>query len=91
MACFVDVQNAVEMVELVANCAGKKALGFQDVLFAVAVLIGNGDLHRTGNDTALSTNGKAAFPAVLFPFLQNNGRVDKFKIPFFHVHDGKAA
>ena len=45
------------MVKLVANRARKKAFGFDDMLFAETVLIGKGEFHRSGNDTAFPADG----------------------------------
>ena len=78
---FVNVQHAVEVVELVTNRAGKKALGFHRLRIAVSVLIGHRNFHRAGNDSLFRADGKTAFPTALFPFLRNNFGVNQFKIP----------
>ena len=75
------------MVELVANGTGKKSFCLQKMLFTVSVLIGKLYFHRTGNDTAFPHHRKTAFPARLLPFLREYNGIDKFKIPFVHVHD----
>ena len=79
------------MIKLVTNRTGEKAFCFDHLLFPKTVLIDNGYLHGTGNDTAFSTDGKTTFPARLLPFLLHDDGVDKFKIPLVDVHYRQAA
>ena len=91
---LIRIEHAVEMIELVADGAGKKAARDEGIFIAVPVL--KDDLHPIGTDdgTRLAAHRKAPLGAALLPLLGDDDGIDELKKALLHIHlygaDGNA-
>ena len=74
----VEEQDAVGVVDLVAVADGAEPVDVFNVVFAVAVVIFDGDLLGTDGLVVFTGNGQTAFDLVLDAFLVGDDRVDEF-------------
>ena len=74
------------MIELVTDRTGEKAFGAKSSRDAVSIEIRNFYLLRPNDHAALTSNGKATFPAFLRAFLRGDYGVDKFEIALFYFY-----
>src|ERR1700682_1602508 len=80
---MLDEENAVEMIDFVAEGAGEEVFAADFKGFALGVLRSYGDELRTQDVAAEAGNGEAAFFFALFPFRVNNFWVGKNDFSFW--------
>ena len=68
----VDVQLAVQVIQLVADRARKQPFDRLFAMHTVAVLVLHGDFTRAGNDRLTSRQRQAAFAPALFALAHGN-------------------
>ena len=90
----VDVQLAVQVIQLVADRAREQPFDRLFAMHAVAVLVLHGDFTRAGNDRLTSRQRQAAFAPALLALAHGDDGVDEFQQPvplIAHINHDHAA